>query len=262
MLNFGDFSRYAGKFAAVKKGNFLGLPVNFIMFALLTVLTAAATVPVYGELITDPIVTVQKIDNTFAIILGGVTFVIATVGINIVANFISPAFDFSHVNPQKITWRMGGMIAAVGSVLVTPWNWYDNANAIFWTLNLLGALIGPLFGILIADFYLVRQQKIVVDDLFTLDPNGSYFYRKGYNMVAVQSVIIAGAVALAAIIIPKEAGILDWLPQYSWFVGCGVGFVGYYALALRANVAGVADRRRGLETAPLGSPDGRATAAA
>jgi NCS1 family nucleobase:cation symporter-1 len=231
MLNFGDFSRYAKSYESVKKGNLLGLPVNFVMFSLLTVLTAAATVPVYGQLITDPIETVQKIGSTFAIILGGVTFVTATVGINIVANFISPAFDFSHVSPQKISWRMGGMIAAVGSLLITPWNWYDNANAIFWTLGLLGALIGPLFGILIADYYLIRDQKILVDDLFTLAEDGAYYYRKGYNPAAIKAVAVSGAISLASVIVPKVADVLTWLPQYGWFVGCGIGFLSYYLIA-------------------------------
>jgi Permease for cytosine/purines, uracil, thiamine, allantoin len=181
MLNFGDFSRYSKSFSSVKTGNFWGLPVNFVMFSLLTVLTAAATVPVFGELITDPVETVSRIDNTFAIILGALTFTIATVGINIVANFISPAFDFSHVSPQKISWRMGGMIAAVGSVLLTPWNWYSNDTAIHYTLGILGALIGPLFGILIADYYLIRRQHVDVDSLFSMDESGQYWYDRGYN---------------------------------------------------------------------------------
>ncbi|GAB3130765.1 NCS1 family nucleobase:cation symporter-1 [Tsukamurella serpentis] len=231
MLNFGDFSRYAKSFDAVKRGNLLGLPLNFIVFSLLTVLIAAATKPLYGELITDPIKTVQRIDTTFAILLGGLTFVVATVGINIVANFISPAFDFSHVSPQRISWRMGGMIAAVGSVLLTPWNWYANDEAIFWTLGILGALIGPLFGILIADFYVVRKQQIVVDDLFTVDPQGAYFYKNGYNPIAVYAVIISGALSLASVIVPKLASAADWVPKYSWFIGCGAGFVAYIALA-------------------------------
>jgi NCS1 family nucleobase:cation symporter-1 len=234
MLNFGDFSRYAKSYSAVKKGNLLGLPVNFVMFSMLTVLTAAATVPVYGQLITDPIETVQKIGNTFAIILGGVTFVTATVGINIVANFISPAFDFSHVSPQKISLRAGGMIAAVGSLLITPWNWYDNANAIFWTLGLLGALIGPLFGILIADYYLIRGQKIVLDDLFTLDADGAYYYTKGYNPAAIKAVVVSGTISLASVIVPKVGDVLTRLPQYGWFVGCGVGFLSYWLIARSA----------------------------
>ena len=156
MLNFGDFSRYGKTFEAVKRGNFLGLPVNFLVFSLLAVLTAAATLPVFGELITDPVETVGQIDNTFAIVLGALTFTIATIGINIVANFVSPAFDFSNVSPQKISWRTGGMIAAVGSVLITPWNLYNSPETIHYTLDTLGAFIGPLFGVLIADYYLVQ----------------------------------------------------------------------------------------------------------
>ena len=118
-------------------------------------------------------------------LLGGLTFVIATIGINIVANFISPAFDFSNVSPQKISWRMGGMIAAVGSVLLTPWNLYSNPEVIHYTLETLGAFIGPLFGVLIADYYLIRKQRVIVDDLFTMQETGSYWYRKGFNPAAV-----------------------------------------------------------------------------
>jgi NCS1 family nucleobase:cation symporter-1 len=242
MLNFGDFARYGKSFDAVKKGNFWGLPVNFVIFSLLVVLTASATVPVFGELLTDPVHTVEAIDTHVAILLGGLTFVIATVGINIVANFISPAFDFSNVAPQKISWRMGGMIAAVGSILLTPWNWYSDPDAIFWTLGLLGALIGPLFGILIADYYVIRRQHVVVSDLFTLDENGEYYYTKGYNPAAVYAVVASGAVSILSVVIPKLADVVTWLPDYSWFLGCALGFLSYWVLALQMNVAGSADR--------------------
>ena len=168
MLNYGDFARYGKSFGAVKKGNFLGLPVNFLVFSLLVVVTAAATRPVFGELIIDPVHTVAKLDNVYAVILGALTFMIATVGINIVANFVSPAFDFSNVNPQKISWRMGGMIAAVGSVLITPWNLYNSPETIHYTLDTLGAFIGPLYGVLIADYYLVKKRQVDVDALYTL----------------------------------------------------------------------------------------------
>ena len=160
MLNYGDFARYGKSYEAVKKGNFLGLPVNFLVFSLLVVVTAAATRPVFGELIIDPVHTVARLDNVYAVILGALTFMIATVGINIVANFVSPAFDFSNVNPQKISWRMGGMIAAVGSVLITPWNLYNSPETIHYTLDTLGAFIGPLYGVLIADYYLIKQRRV------------------------------------------------------------------------------------------------------
>src|SRR4051794_31383112 len=233
MLNFGDFSRYGKSFEAVKRGNFLGLPVNFLVFSLLTVITAAATLPVFGELITDPVQTVARIDSTFAIVLGALTFTTATIGINIVANFISPAFDFSNVNPQRISWRAGGMVAAVGSVILTPWNWYANDEAIHYTLGVLGALIGPLFGVLIADYFLIRKEHVVVDDLFSMSPTGRYWYRNGYNPDAVTATAIAGAVSIASVILPKLADSALWISDYSWFIGCGLGFAAYYLLAGR-----------------------------
>jgi NCS1 family nucleobase:cation symporter-1 len=241
MLNFGDFSRYGKSFAAVKRGNLLGLPVNFLFFSLLTVITASATVPVFGRLITDPIQTVREIDTPFAILLGGLTFVIATVGINIVANFISPAFDFSNVAPQRISWRMGGMIAAVGSVILTPWNWYGNADAIFYSLGILGALIGPLFGILIAGYYVVAKQRVWVDQLFSMKETGRYWYTRGFNPNAIWATVIAGVPAVASVVVPKlllDLGLTGvnatWIGNYSWFLGCGLGFLAFWALE-RAN---------------------------
>jgi len=236
MLNFGDFARYGKSFDAVKRGNFLGLPVNFLVFSILVVVTASLTVPVFGELITDPVATVAKIDSTFAIVLGALTFTIATIGINIVANFISPAFDFSNVSPQRISWRAGGMIAAVGSVLITPWNLYNNPEVIHYTLEVLGAFIGPLFGVLIGHYYLIHKQKVVVDDLFTLAEDGTYWYKKGYNLAAV----IATAVSAVVAVIPVLAGGVPGMytaAQYSWFIGCGLGLAIYYVLATRSKLA-------------------------
>jgi len=228
MLNFGDFSRYGKSYEAVKKGNFWGLPINFIFFSLLTVLTTAATLPVFGELITDPVHTVGKIDSTTAIVLGALTFMIATVGINIVANFVSPAFDFSNVAPQHISWRTGGMIAAVGSVFITPWNLYNNPQVIHYTLDILGSFIGPLFGILIADYYLVRRQKVVVDDLYTMATSGSYWYENGYNQVAVWTLIPSALIPVLCVLVPALQGAAN----YAWFIGMGLGLI-IYTLAAR-----------------------------
>lgn len=232
MLNFGDFSRYGRSFRAVRVGNFWGLPVNFVLFSLLTVLTAAATIPVYGRLITDPVETVGQIDSTFALVLAALTFTTATIGINIVANFVSPAFDFSNVSPQKISWRAGGMIAAVGSVLLTPWSLYKSPETIHYTLDTLGAFIGPLFGVLIAHFYLVHKQRIAVDQLFTMDPAGTYFYRKGYNPSAIYATAIAAVFSLSSVFVPGVKAADD----YSWFIGCGVALVAYVLIATRMGV--------------------------
>ncbi|GAB32404.1 NCS1 family nucleobase:cation symporter-1 [Gordonia otitidis] len=228
MLNFGDFSRYGKTFGEVKKGNFWGLPVNFLFFSILVVCTVSAGVTVIGrdadgKIVTDPVHIVDKIDNTTAAVLGVLTFAIATIGINIVANFVSPAFDFSNVAPTKISWRMGGMIAAIGSVIITPWNLFNNASAIHYTMDTLGAVIGPLFGILIADFYLVKKQQIIVDDLFTLSPEGAYHYRGGWNPVAVISVVLASIIPICFVIWGTS-----YEASFTWFMGAAAGLVFYY----------------------------------
>ena len=223
MLNYGDFARYGSTYKAIKRGNFLGLPLNFIVFSLLVVVTAAATRPVFGELITDPVETVSRIDSVTVALIGALTFMIATVGINIVANFISPAFDFSNVNPQKISWRMGGMIAAVGSVLITPWNLYNSPDTIHYTLDILGCFIGPLYGVLIADYYLIKKQRVVVDDLYTLDPKGRYHYTKGYNPVAITATAVGAVVGVVVVFfLPASVG------AYTWFICAAIGFVGHF----------------------------------
>ncbi|ROZ89437.1 NCS1 family nucleobase:cation symporter-1 [Gordonia sp. OPL2] len=228
MLNFGDFSRYGKTFAEVKKGNFWGLPVNFLFFSILVVCTVSAGATVIGKdgdgnIITDPVHIVDKIDNTTAAVLGVLTFAIATIGINIVANFVSPAFDFSNVAPTKISWRTGGMIAAVGSVLITPWNLFNNPTAIHYTMDTLGAVIGPLFGILIVDFYIIKKQRIEVDDLFSMDPGKTYSYRNGWNPVAIISVIIASVLPISFVIWGTA-----YQASFTWFMGAAAGAIVYW----------------------------------
>lgn len=128
------------------------------------------------------------------------------------------------------------MIAAVGSVLITPWNLYNNPDVIHYTLETLGAFIGPLFGILIADYYLVRRQKVIVDDLFTMSERGAYWYRKGYNPAAVIATVVGAAVAVIPVLVKSAPG-MHTAAQYSWFIGCGLGLAVYYVLATRTALA-------------------------
>ncbi|KAL3093346.1 hypothetical protein niasHS_005860 [Heterodera schachtii] len=259
MLNFGDFSRYAKSWKAVKLGNFLGLPVNFIFFSLLTVLITSATLPVFGRLITDPIEVVEQIGNRSSsdwvgltvVSVGGATFVIATVGINIVANFISPAFDFSNLAPNHISWRGGGMITAIASVLLTPWNWYNNPEAIHFALGILGALIGPLHGILVSGYFIASKQKVWVPDLYSSDVDGRYWFSNGFNPNALGATAIGGALAIATVILPKISTAFGSLHLFSWFVGCFFGFGSFTILEwanpkinLTGNLGGATDGQK------------------
>ncbi len=215
MLNFGDISRYGKSQKAVTRGNLLGLPLNFLVFSIMVVLTASATLPVYGKLITDPVDTIAELDSTVAIAFGALTLLIATVGINIVANFIAPAFDFSTVAPRKISWRAGGMIAAIGSVFLTPWNLYNSPDAIHYTLDTLAAFIGPVFGVLIAYFYVINRSDLNIPALFDSSPNGAYYYSRGFNANSVVAICAAAVVGIVIVVTPAFSG----AAPYTWFIG-------------------------------------------
>lgn len=196
VLNIGDFGRYARSVEDLRKGNFWGLPVNFLVFAITTVMMVSATLPVFGRMIADPIETVAQLDSDIVVILGALTFITTTIGINIAANFVSPAFDFSNVAPRWISFRSGGMIAAIGSVVLLPWKLFANPVLIHYTVEALAAAIGPIYGILLVDYYLIRCGKITVDALFSMQQDQPYWYWKGINPRAVIALIPAMALSL------------------------------------------------------------------
>ncbi|TKG16367.1 NCS1 family nucleobase:cation symporter-1 [Vibrio breoganii] len=215
-LNFSDFSRYCGSYKQLKIGNLLGLPVNFILFSLFSVIIVSASIPVFGEMIVDPVETVKRLDSGMITVLGALTFIFATVGINIVANFVAPAFDFSNVSPQKISFKTGGFIAAFGSVLLTPWNLFNNPEVIHYTVDVLAAMIGPLYGIIIVDYFFIKKEKIDVLSLYTESPQGLYWYKDGINMNSVYALAIASMAAILSTFFITE------LANYALFIG---GFV-------------------------------------
>src|SRR5580704_4964701 len=176
LLNFGDFSRFAKDERSMKVGNFLSLPVNFIVFAIITVIVTAGTVKVFGEAIMDPVAIVERIGNPIVVAIGSLTFIVATMGINIVANFVSPAYDIANLNPQRISFRIGGLITSILSVLVCPWLFVSSSQAITIFVSIFGAVLGPLFGIIVADYYVVKRGEVVAGDLYTMSPNGSLYF--------------------------------------------------------------------------------------
>lgn len=236
MVNFSDFSRFSASMGAVRKGNFWGLPVNFVAFSLVTVITTSGTMSVFGQYIGDPVEIVGRIDSTFAAVLGAATFLVATIGINIVANFVSPAFDFANVSPKHITFIRGGMIAAVGSVAVMPWHLFNSPDIIHYTLDALGAAIGPLYGILVSDYFLVRHEHLFVDDLYSDKPDGHYWYSGGVNPNAVWALAAGVVVGLAFVFIPA----LHAFAAFTWFIGVAVAAAAYWWLMRRAGAG--ADR--------------------
>lgn len=239
LLNFGDFARYGSTMKEIKKGNLWGLPFNFVFFALITIILVSGTFSLTGKLITDPLETVALVDNTLVMAIGLLTILLATVGINIVANFVSAGFDFSNVAPSKISFRTGGMIAAIGSVLITPWNLFNSPEIIHYTLDILAAFIGPLFGILLADFYLIKKQKIMIDDLYTTKETGQYWYKKGFNPHALFALFISVSVGIAITLIPK----LHQFAPFNWFIGAGLGSLSYTYISKKFTSVNIFSKR-------------------
>jgi len=220
MLNFGDFSRYCTSYAVLKRGNLLGCPLNFLFFAVLVVLSTAATPKVFGEIIDDPVKIVSKMDNFWVSVVGALTFSISTMGLNIIANFLSPCFDFSNAAPEYISMNMGGAIAAVGSIFCLPWKLYGNSDVIHSTLGALGSFIGPLMGIYLAEFYVVSKQHVELDDLFILGPKGKYWYKNGFNPAGLGALVPSVVFPLCCVLLPS----LKALNDYAYFIGTGMGF--------------------------------------
>ena len=143
LLNFGDFARFGKNESAMKMGNFLGLPVNFLVFSIITVIVTAGTLKVFGQAIMDPVRIVERIGNPVVVIIGSITFIVATMGINIVANFVSPAYDIANLYPEHINFRLGGLIASILSVLVCPWLFVASPHAITFFVSVFGSVLGP-----------------------------------------------------------------------------------------------------------------------
>ena len=224
LLNFGDFSRFAKSEAAMKKGNFWGLPVNFIVFALITVIVTGGSMRVFGEAIMDPVLIVQKINNPVATIVGSITFIVATMGINIVANFVSPAYDIANLAPQKINFKMGGLITSILSVLVCPWLFVSSPHAITVFVSIFGAVLGPMFGIMVADYYLVKREHIVLDDLYTMSPKGTLHFDGGWNRKALLALALSGALSIG-LSLAGAFGLMFNVGDWGWLIGSATGAI-------------------------------------
>jgi NCS1 family nucleobase:cation symporter-1 len=227
MLNFCDFSRFAPDQRTVRRGNFWGLPINSTAFALLSVIVTAGSIQVWGTAITDPAELIAKVNNPVVLILGALTFAVATMGVNIVANFVSPAYDLANVWPKKITFKVGGMISTVAALVVLPWNLFSNPVVVNYFLGGLGAFLGPLFGIIIVDFYLIKRGRIDLASLFDAKPSAPYHYRRGVNPKAIGVFLPTAAVSAVVALVP----VFSPVAPYSWFIGTGSAAVLYWLIA-------------------------------
>ena len=222
VINFGDFSRFVKNEAEMRKGNLWGLPGNIVLFSFIALMVTAGTVAVFGETLTNPTDIVERVGHLGLTVIAAFAFFAATIGINLVANFVPPAYDLSNLMPDKINFRTGGLITAiVGFIIGALWVSFISQVGMFPFVNTLGAILAPVYGIMIVDYYIIKKQKIKESDLFSSSPRGAYYYNDGWNTKAFVAWIIAGVFSVATVWHPS----LSSLGGYAWIIGAALGAI-------------------------------------
>ena len=235
-LNIPDFTRYAVSQRAQIRGQAIGLPPSMTLFAFIGVVVTSATTIIYGTTIWDPVVLAGRFDSKLLISIAMIAVTISTLATNIAANIVSPANDFANLSPTRINFRTGGLITGVIGILIFPWKLVaDPGGYIFTWLVGYSSLLGPVGGILIADYYFIRRQQLSVDELY--EPKGAYSFTGGFNRIAIGCLLL-GIVPnipgfLATIGVIGRDAMPSWiihLYNYAWFVGFFVSGISYCLL--------------------------------
>ena len=233
-LNIPDFTRFAKSQRQQIIGQALALPTTMTLYSLIGILVTSATVIIYGAAIWDPVQLLSRFHSPVAVVISLVAILLATLNVNIGANVVSPANDFSNLWPRKISFRTGGVITCLMGVALMPWKLLSSYSTfIFGWLGGYAAFLGPVAGIMICDYFVIRRRVLLVDDLYLRGK--TYEYSHGFNWLAVAALLLGAGTALVGLAIPS----LRVLYDYSWFVGFAVSFAVYYALMKSAGRAKV-----------------------
>ena len=229
-LSIPDFSRYARSQRDQVIGQAVGLPATMAVFAFIGAAVTNATVVIFGTRIADPVALLARIGGPLMIMLSMAGLVVATLTTNIAANIVAPANAFSNLAPHKITFKQGAMITAVIGILMLPWRLYNDAAAyIFTWLIGYGALLGPVAGIMIADYFFLRRSQLVRDDLYRR--NGAYEYSRGFNWIAIAALAIGVAPSLPGFVAALQGqpagGLFGAIYNWAWFAGFLISAVIY-----------------------------------
>jgi nucleobase:cation symporter-1, NCS1 family len=235
-LNIPDFSRYAKSQRDQILGQTLGLPLTMALYSFIGVAVTSATAIIFGETIWNPVDVLTRFQNPVVLVIAMLALCIATLATNIAANVVSPANDFANLSPRRISFRVGGLITGVIGILMMPWKLVADPNGyIFTWLIAYSVLLGPIGGILIADYFVYRKRKLNVNALYK--PNGEYHFTNGFSIVALISLVAGALPSLPGFLVNVRPSITPYIPSflahiydYAWFVGFAVAFAVYLVL--------------------------------
>jgi nucleobase:cation symporter-1, NCS1 family len=224
-LNIPDFTRFARGQREQALGQALALPTTMTLYSFIGIAVTSTTVLIYGTAIWDPVQLLSRFHSPLAVVIALIAILLATLNVNIGANVVSPANDFSNLRPRLINFKTGGVITCFMGLVMMPWKLLANYRTfILGWLGGYAAFLGPVAGVMICDYYLIRRRLLLVDDLYLR--RGAYEYSHGVNWRAVLALILGAGIALIGLIVPS----LRTLYDYSWLVGFLVSFICYYAL--------------------------------
>jgi NCS1 family nucleobase:cation symporter-1 len=229
-LNISDFTRYASSQRAQVVGQLSGLPSTMTLFAFIGVAVTSATIIIFGEAIWDPVVLVRRFESHTLVFFSMIAVIIATISTNAAANVVGPANAFSNLMPSKINFKRGGYITGIIGIVIMPWKLIaDPTGYIFTWLIGYSALLGPVIGIILVDYFLIRKTELNVEDLYR--SSGIY---AGVNPVAIIALVV-GVLPnipgfLANVGLYSGSGFVVDLYNYAWFIGLGISSLVYYVL--------------------------------
>jgi len=231
-LSIPDFSRYARSQRDQVRGQALGLPLTMALFAFIGAAVTNATSVIFGERIADPVLLLSRVGGAGTVVVAMFGLSVATLTTNIAANVVAPANGFSAISPGRISFRTGAMITAVIGIVMLPWKLYNDAAAYLFTWLLgYGALLGPVAGIMIADYFVLRRSQLAVDDLYRR--GGRYEFSGGVNWIAMAALALGIAPSvpgfLAALRGATAAPFWGTVYNWAWFVGFIVAAAIYLA---------------------------------
>jgi NCS1 family nucleobase:cation symporter-1 len=232
-LNIPDFTRYAYTQRDQVLGQALGLPTTMGLYSFIGVAVTSATVTIYGKALWDPVDVLSRFRDPWVLAIAMVSLCLATLATNIAANVVSPANDFAHLWPRRISFRTGGYITGIVGILIQPWKLIaDPSGYIFRWLVAYSSLLGAVGGILIADYFVLRRTRLDLKGLY--EGQGPYWYRGGFNPMAL--VALAAGIApcvpgfLGTIGVMKVAPFWTAMYHYAWFLSFGVAMAVYLVL--------------------------------
>ncbi|MDC0152946.1 cytosine permease [Candidatus Pelagibacter sp.] len=234
IVNFGDFSRFVKNENELKKGN-LSLLLNLILFSIFSIFIVIGAdiilnknLQVMDRILVSPTDIIGKFDNIFLSVAALFFILFATASTNLIANFIPSQNCLINLMPSKLNPTSSGVIIGIlGFFIGALWVPLLSQVGILSIVDTFGAFFGPIFGIIIADYYLIKEKEIVNKDIFSTNENGAYYFSGGWHLKAIYALLVAFVFSAATIWNPE----FRFLQSYSWLIGAFIGFMMHYLLS-------------------------------